>query len=326
MSRLIYVPQYPAKMRYQEWWYDSFKRNFMIHYDRVIVLGESHLNYQLQHHSELRKYKPHLFSPIQDSIDFETAQMNDYMNLEIRDDDTLFLADLSFPGLFCNVLYHKPCPKMFAFCHATSMNLYDYFAPVRASKKKMELLHAKMFDGIFFGSEYSRRKVDWDRRGVRTEVVYLPDSPKDLIKPVKLNNIRPIDIVSVCRPSIQKVNKKLEKKVERALGKKIYREEVNTWNDYNILLGNSKVLLITTKEDTFNYTILDAIRCGCVPMVPNTLCFPEILPPYWRYKDADDLIGKLKHMFKDNHFMVPEVICRDEVDNFYKNIIKRMKR
>ena len=161
MSRLIYVPQYPAKMRYQSWWYDLFKMKFLNEYDRVVVLGESHLNYQSIHQQDMRNYKPHLFSPIKDSIDFETAQMNDYMMLNIRDDDTLFLADISFPGLFCNVLYHKMCPKMFAFCHATSLNAYDYFQPVRQSKSKIELLHAKMFDGIFFGSYYSMIKTDW---------------------------------------------------------------------------------------------------------------------------------------------------------------------
>jgi len=214
---------------------------------------------------------------------------------------------------------------MFAFCHATSLNAYDYFAPMRKYKSKVEFQHARLFDGIFFGSYYSMIKTNWLNKYIPCHKVTLPDSPKELIKPIRPNNIRPIDLVSVCRPSIQKVNKKLERKVEKALGKKIYREEVNSWNDYNILLGNSKVLIISTKEDTFNLTILDAIKCGCVPMVPDKLCFPEILPDYWRYKDADDLIVKLKHMFNDNHFMVPDVICRDKVDNFFENMIKIMK-
>jgi len=322
MSRLIYVPQYPAPMRYQEWWISEFTKEFKKEYDEVIVLGFDWL--WKNHHNG--KYDSKMFSPINIAIRFETEQMNDYMTLDIRDDDTLFLADISFSGTFCSVLYHKPCPKMYAFCHATSLNAYDYFAPMRKHKRKIELAHARLFDAVFFGSYYSINKTKWSQKGINCHVVALPDSPDSILKPIRLNNIRPIDLVSVCRPSIQKVNKKLEKKVERALGKKIYREEVNTWNDYNILLGNSKVMISSSKEDTFNLTILDAIKCGCVPMVPDSLCFPEILPDYWRYKDADDLITKLKHMFDDNHFIVPDVICKDEVDNFYKNIIKRMKR
>jgi hypothetical protein len=321
MSRLIFVPQYPAKMRYAEWWLKSFVDEFKKEYDDVIVLGWNYL-----WKTRVSRQSSDMFSPIDESINLETVQMNEYMSLDIRDDDTLFLADISFPGLFCNVLYHKTCPKMYAFCHATSLNAYDYFAPMRKHKKKIELDHAKLFDAIFFGSYYSINKTKWSQKGIRCIRTTLPDSPDDILKPIKPNNLRPIDLVSVCRPSIQKVNKKLEKKIEIALNKKIYRQEVNSWNDYNILLGNSKVLIISTKEDTYNLTILDAIKCGCVPMVPDKLCFPEILPPYWRYKDVDDLINKLKHMFEDNHFLVPDVINRDKVDNFFENVIGEMKR
>jgi hypothetical protein len=71
---------------------------------------------------------------------------------------------------------------------------------------------------------------------------------------------------------------------------------------------------------------MDAIRCGCIPLVPNTLCFPEIVPLYWRYSHAGNLILKLQHIFNDKTFILPEMICQDEVDNFFKNIIKIMKR
>jgi len=323
MSRLIFVPQFPAELRYQSWWLTEFTKEFKKEYDEVIILGSEWLIQNIGYVNS--KFDSAMFSPINKAVRFEASQIEDYMDLKIRDDDTLFLADISFPGLFCNVLYHKPCPKMFAFCHATSLNKYDYFMPMRKYKKKIEYEHARLFDGIFFGSQYSADKPAWYRRDINCYVVALPDSPGSIIKPVKPNNIRPIDLVSVCRPNIQKVNKKLEKRVEIALGKKIYREEVKTWNDYNILLGNSKVLIISSKEDTYNLTILDAIKCGCVPMVPDKLCFPEILPSHWRYEDADDLISKLKHMFEDNHFIVPDVINRDQVDNFYENVIKIMK-
>lgn len=319
MSRLIYVPQYPTKLRYQEWWIEQFYLEFKNHYDEVVILGHNSL-YKIQND----KYGSEMFAPINRAVEFETAQINDYMQINIRSDDTLFLADISFPGIFCNVLYHKPCPKMFAFCHATSLNKYDYFQPVRKSKKKIELLHAKMFDCIFFGSNYSLRKTDWTRKDIPTEVVYLPEPPKDLIKP-STNKLRSIDIVSVCRPSIQKVNKRLEKKVERALGIKIYRQENNSWLEYNQLLAQSKIMLISTKEDTFNYTIMDAIRCGCIPLVPNDLCFPEILPAFWRYSDVDNLINKLKLILDQDLKLIPSMICQHQIDNFFENIIEIMK-
>jgi hypothetical protein len=320
MSRLIYVPQYPAKMRYQEWWLSTFVEEFKKEYDEVYVVG---FNFLWMNNPKSIDYDHEMFSPINNAIKFETAQIKDYMSLEIRDDDTLFLADISFPGLFCNVLYHKTCPKMYAFCHATSLNAYDYFAPMRKFKSKIEHQHARLFDAVFFGSYYSMNKVDWSRKGIKCVRTTLPAPPDNII--AKGYFERDIDIVSVCRPSIQKVNKKLEKKVERALGKKIHREDVSSWADYSALLSRSKVLLISTKEDTFNYTIMDAIRCGCVPIVPDKLCFPEILSGYWRYTDAEHLINKLKHMFEDNHFILPQIECQYYIDNFFENMLEEMK-
>ena len=321
MSRLIYVPQFPVPFRYNSWWFAEFTKVFKKKYDEVTILGFNWLWQQ----TDANQYDPEMFSPINEAIKFETEQINDYMKLNIKDDNTLFLADISFPGIFCNVLYHKPCPKMFAFCHATSLNKYDYFTPMRKYKSKIEYQHAKLFDGIFFGSRYSVNKTKWDERKINCHVIYLPDSPDDIIKPSE-NKSRSIDLVSVCRPSIQKINKRVEKKVEKALGKKIHREHAGSWEDYSELLANSKVLIISSKEDSYNYTILDAIKCGCVPMVPDKLCFPEILPSNYRYKSADDLIFKLKNMFKNNHFILPDVICRDGVNNFFNNIITIMKQ
>jgi len=313
MSRLIYVPQYPAPMRYQEWWINEFTKEFKKEYDEVIVLGSNYL-----FKTRLTRQSTDMFSPINEAINLETIQMNDYMSLNIRDDDTLFLADISFPGLFCNVLYHKRCPKMYAFCHATSLNKYDYFTSIRNYKSKNEKIHASMFDTIFFGSEYSMNKTGW-KNGI---VTYLPKPPENIISNTKEEKV--INIISVCRPNIQKTNSKLEKHIEKTLGIKIHREEVNTWFEYSSLLSKSKINLISSKEDTFNYSIMDSIRCGCIPIVPNTLCFPEILPRWWRYDNGYELIIKLKQTLHTNDFELPEMFCENQVNNFFKNMIEIM--
>lgn len=315
MRRLIFVPQYPASMRYQEWWLDIFPSEFKKHYDQVIVLGQRYLE-----DKDNISYDREMFSPIGQSIHFETIQINEYMDLHLQPDDTLFLADLSFPGFFSNALYHKQCFNMFAFCHATSLNKHDYFSDVKFSKFKIETAHSEMFDIIFFGSRYSLNKTKW-KNGVITA---LPEPPIELIYNTNEYQ-RDIEILSVCRPSIQKVNLKIERFIEKTLGVKIHRQTVNTWKDYSRLLSRSKILLITTKEDTFNYTILDAVRCGCIPLVPNKLCFPEILPPYWRYDNKEELAAKIFHMLEDDHFIIPEILCQNKIDGFFDTICEVMK-
>ena len=119
MSRIIFISQFPAEMRYQNWFITEFEKEFKNHFDDVIVLGEMiNKSYDIKYSKE--------FSPVNLSIEYELNQIKEYMNLELVDDDILFLADLSFPGLFTNVLHHKKPKKCFVYCHASSKNNYDY--------------------------------------------------------------------------------------------------------------------------------------------------------------------------------------------------------
>ena len=42
MSKIIFVPQYPSRLRYQEWWFDEFRLQFEKN-KLCITLGEKYL-------------------------------------------------------------------------------------------------------------------------------------------------------------------------------------------------------------------------------------------------------------------------------------------
>lgn len=314
MSRLIFIPQFPGRMRYTEWWLDRFKNEFEKQFDGVVVLGEKYAK-ENSARADLK-----WFSPIDEAIKLEMIQIQEYLNLKLQDNDILFLADLSFPGLFTSVLFHKRCPKMFVYCHATAKNAYDYWWLVRKMKWKVEVGHSELFDCVFVSTEYHKNLLKLPN----IKVVGLPHPPDWIINRVYYSE-REFNIVSVCRPSIQKVNKKLEKFVEQYFGK-IHRYTFDRWIDYCSFLSKSKILLITTKAETFNYTILDAIKCGCIPIAPNKLCFPEILPREYLYNDAPELIRRIYHILNnDEEVPVPDILCEDNVNNFYNRICEIMK-
>jgi L-fucose mutarotase/ribose pyranase (RbsD/FucU family) len=299
-------------MRYQQWWFSEFPKQFRKYYDEVIVLGEKWLSEERSDSfSELFKG---MFSPINISIQFETVQIMEYLRLELRKDDILFLADLSFPGFFSNVLYHKRPKKMFAFCHATSLNAYDYFQPVRKSKFVVETGHAKLFDAIFVGSHYHKKKLVWDN-------VIVSGVPKPPFQ--TYNDEKTIDILSISRPSIQKVNKKLEKKIERNFGK-IHRLPTFTWASYYHLISNAKIVLFTGKEDTFSYSILETVLNNSIPVAPNKYAYPELLSREFLYDNIDEAIYGI---WNGIHFpyQVPKIQCIDLVDEFFKNVADVMK-
>jgi hypothetical protein len=293
MSRLIFVPQFPTPMRYQYFWVNLFKDFFKDHYDEVIVLGEESIDkhiikYRIMNTSE--KYTNN-FSLVNISEKFELKQMKEFVNLKLKKDDVLFVSDISFPGLFSNILYHKRPDKCFAFCHATSLNYLDYFSKNVESKYLVESGHSTMFDKVFVGSEYHREKLHW----LNTEVIGLPTPPSDYIRYIPTDN-RDRNIISVNRKTPQKVDSDLEMKVEKLSGYEIERITCNDWTKYSKLLSSSKILFISSREDTFGYTILDAIKCGCIPVAPNRLCFPEILSNEYLYNDefeAYEIITKI---------------------------------
>lgn len=315
MSRLIFVPQFPTKMRYQELWYNDFPEQFQKYFDEVIILGKT---YSDSKDFKIQRGKNELFSPIKDAIRFELIQIKEYLNLKLKENDILFWTDLSFPSFFGNVLYHKKPKKCFTFCHATSLNYLDYYEKLRFSKFPLETAQAKLFDKVFVGSQYHKDKLKWEN----IEVVGLP-----LLSPFKkvnnINNIKKYNIVSVCRPNIQKINSSFEEAVKRVFGE-IHRKTFNNWEDYIEFLSLSKILLITSKEDTFNYTILDAIQNNCIPIAPNKLCFPEILPREYLYNDLDELLDTIT-IILGGVLEVPKLLCQNKIDNFYENICMTMK-
>jgi len=310
-KRIIFVPQYPTPNRYQSWWMWKFPEEFRKAGYKVVTLGKDYANKMIHRRGNLS-----LFSPIKLAIEFETEQISQYLCLNITENDILFLADISFPGLFCNVLYHGHPKKMFAFCHATSANRFDYFEKVRYSKFPVETAHASMFNKIFAGSNYHDQKLQWSN----TVVTSLP-GPTHL-KCFK-NETKKYGIVSASRPGLQKVDSELEAKVESKFGS-ITRKDHKDFEEYYKFLGESQVLLITAHEDTFGYQIVDAINNNCIPIARNSLSYPELLPRKYLYNNKEELFEVLEKALW-GLLDVPKLKCREQMSKFYNKICEEIK-
>lgn len=309
--RLILVPQYPAQLRYQEWWWTEFPKQ-LSEYFEVIVLGSSFVR-SWENRGATRES---FFSPIELSIDLELNQVAEFMQLRLEKDDVLLLNDISFPGIFANVLFHKRPKKCFAICHATSRNKYDYFGRDRRAKFPVEKGISKLFNAVFVGSGYHLRKLGWQN----IAILRFPDPPFPRPEPPLEKN----GIGAVSRKGVQKRTSKLERRVEEKFGKITYLNSKD-WAGYYYALKAFQVMLITSKEETYGYQVVDAINCGCIPVAPNSLSYPELLPPEYLYNNGEEMLTVIQKALDGGLPVLTELKTSERSKTFYQQLATRMK-
>ena len=68
-------------------------------------------------------------------------------------------------------------------------------------------------------------------------------------------------------------------------------------------LRQGTVMVSTAQQENFGIAAVEAMRFGCLPLLPNRLSYPEILPPIFHqdflYDGQDDLVAKLGSLLAD---------------------------
>lgn len=67
---------------------------------------------------------------------------------------------------------------------------------------------------------------------------------------------------------------------------------------YSRLLHQADLVVSTAAQEFFGISVLEAIFCGCVPVLPHRLSYPELLPPAYHahclYHTSADLVLRLR--------------------------------
>jgi glycosyltransferase involved in cell wall biosynthesis len=73
--------------------------------------------------------------------------------------------------------------------------------------------------------------------------------------------------------------------------------------DYARWLWSADILPVTSSHDFFGASVVQAIYCGCTPLLPRRLAYPEHLPAALQgrflYDDFDDLLERLREMLSN---------------------------
>ena len=89
----------------------------------------------------------------------------------------------------------------------------------------------------------------------------------------------------------------------RELGDRIVRfGHVDSFSEYAAWLWSADILPVTSRHDFFGMSVVEAVYCGCRPLLPRRLSYPEVFPldscvdSY--YDDGDDLEAKLAGLIR----------------------------
>ncbi len=67
---------------------------------------------------------------------------------------------------------------------------------------------------------------------------------------------------------------------------------------YKALLRRADVVVSTALHEFFGIAVVEAIYCGCFPVLPHRLSYPEIIPPSYHksclYEGFEDLLARLR--------------------------------
>jgi hypothetical protein len=76
-------------------------------------------------------------------------------------------------------------------------------------------------------------------------------------------------------------------------------------SDYYSWLGKGTLVVSTANQENFGIAVVEAVRFGCLPLLPNRLVYPELVPrslhPVSIYCSPKDLVRKLTEYLNHPH-------------------------
>jgi glycosyltransferase involved in cell wall biosynthesis len=72
---------------------------------------------------------------------------------------------------------------------------------------------------------------------------------------------------------------------------------------YPRLLWEADVVVSTARHEFFGVAVVEAVYCGCVPVLPRRLAYPEVIPEAYHdcclYDDFEGLLARLRWALED---------------------------
>ena len=114
--------------------------------------------------------------------------------------------------------------------------------------------------------------------------------------------------------------KEFERAFERYAERILHYGYAEDFQEYSKLLHRADIVISTSIHEFFGISMLEAIYCGCHPLLPNRLSYPELIPESLHspllhapilYEDDDELFNMMARILKGEERPLPISTLKD---------------
>lgn len=300
-KRVIYVPLENIEQRYTKMMNES-----------ISVMSDIVLYPEFNYPNVIEKGQ---FLDVNKTIIFKSLQLQMISEMfykgEVKENDVFLIGDIFFPGIE-SIRYMAELQnikvEIYGFNYAGRADITDFVQGLSNWADYSEKAYHLICDGVFVGSEKHRsnvidhfgidsRKIHvtgyiWDRDFVNSihqsgtfakqDFVVFPHrlcKEKGMNEFLEFAENTPLQIVITSSGN----------RVDFDLPDNVTYLSNLTKKEYYEILDKAKYYLSTAYQETFGYTLQEAIHYGCEIAVPRRACYPEMVPKEALYNEVSDI-------------------------------------
>lgn len=303
---LVYAPLEHIDARYTK------------HLDRDIIhyLGKNKIHYHYLHPLTIEGKDEIVNGSFLDADDTLYRQFRQFANFiealrkgKIPKGSTFFTTDIWNVGVlaipYLN-FFSKYDIKLRGVLHAGSFTDTDFVREMERQYKGMEEIIFDIAEEIYVASEFIKQDVI-KKRIVNEDKIIVTGLPIDELG-LDMPDVKKENIVIFNGRNVDEKQPYLFDMMSEMLPYKFVNTQKLNLNkrEYYQLLNKSKVVVSFALQENFGYGILEAVKLGCVPVLPNRLVYPEFYPKENLYNTFEDSVEMVVKAMSGN-LSVPEV-------------------
>ena len=98
--------------------------------------------------------------------------------------------------------------------------------------------------------------------------------------------------VVILGENFSKSPREFQENIEKLGDRIVFTGFAESFEEYAHWLWQSDILPVTNNQDFFGASIMEAVYCGCHPILPVRLTYPELFPSEYLYQDEKELFEK----------------------------------